>query len=59
MLSEIPRSVENARIGRLGRARWHKNSQPINLAKSYLLKLLDEKPMMRRRLKAGMATPLN
>jgi hypothetical protein len=59
MLSVIPRGVEDARIGRFGSARRHKNSQPISLAKCDLLELLDQQPMMRRRLKTGIAAPLN
>jgi hypothetical protein len=59
MLSKIPRGVENARVGRFRCARRHKNSKAINLANCHLLQLLDQKTVMRRRLKADMATPLN
>jgi hypothetical protein len=59
MLSVIPRGVKDARIGRFGSARRHKNSQPINLAKSHLLELLNQQAMMRCRLEAGEPAPFS
>jgi hypothetical protein len=59
ILREVPWRVQNTGVSRFGRARRHKDCQPIDFAAGYLFKLIQEQAMMRSRLKSRAAAPLS
>lgn len=59
VLRQMPRRIQNAPISALGRPWGHEHRETINVARRYLLQLLNQELVMRCGLKAAVTAPLS